>query len=65
MPGFQELIDLIMNYGAPPVLIAWVYYLHSNIKELRQDLKESLKEHKDDLRKHSDELKTLIQNMTR
>lgn len=61
----NQILDMVVKYGATPLLLLYVYWLRKDIVEVRQDLKASDKAHKADLRKHADELKSFIENLNK
>lgn len=64
-PGFTEILDIVIKYGAVPVCFYWIWTLRQDVAALRIEIVKLQEEHKSDLRKNADELKTLIQNLQR
>ena len=61
--GTKDLIDAVLQYGAVPLLVYWVWTLRSEVREVHSKLDKAHEEHKKDLKVNNEELKTFVANL--
>jgi len=56
-----KIIDLIITYGATPVMMFWIFDLRKEVKSIKNESSDKTKAHTTDLRAHSDSYAGLLQ----